>query len=163
MIELLFNTDSNPCSIVERSAGLRPGKVLLAEHYRSDTRIIGFSNREFYQNQLRIKTDLTLTGLRRSFLNDYGGLSWLHVAGKTERPEGGSAYNPQEVAAIQDIIPMLLKNLDVQGLSGSGIGIVTPFREQERRIRVWCEARYGNSERIKVGTAHKFQGGECDS
>ena len=148
--------------VAERSVGLHPGKVLLAEHYRSDARIIGFSNREFYQNQLRIKTDLALKGISRAFLNDYGGLSWLHVAGSTERPETGSAYNPQEVAAIQDIIPRLIENLDMHGLSKSGIGIVTPFREQERRIRTWCETKYGSSGRIKVGTAHKFQGDECE-
>ena len=42
------------------------------------------------------------------------------------------------------------------------VGIVTPFREQEKRIQAWCEAEYGDTDRIKVGTAHKFQGDERD-
>ncbi len=148
--------------IAERSVGLHPGKLLLAEHYRSDARIIGYSNQEFYQNQLRIKTDLTRRGLRRSFLNEYGGMSWLHVTGTTKRPETGSAFNPEEIAAIGDIIPRLFENLELHGLRESKIGIVTPFREQEKRIQAWCEAEYGDTDRIKVGTAHKFQGDERD-
>ena len=100
-IEPLFNTDSNPCLILRSVAsGLRPGKVLLAEHYRSDARIIGFSTGilpESTQNKDRSHPQ----GTAQIFPERLRGVVWVHVAGRTERPETGSAYNPQEVAAIQ--------------------------------------------------------------
>jgi hypothetical protein len=39
------------------------------------------------------------------------------------------------------------------------IGVVTPFAQQMERIaRDW-----GSAPRVRVGTAHRFQGGECDA
>ena len=72
---------------------------------------------------------MTRRGFRRDFLNDYGGVFWLDVSGRTQRPPvGGSAYNDEEVAAIEEIIPRLIENLsDSHGLRDVTIGIVSPI------------------------------------
>lgn len=149
--------------LAKGSVGTEPGTLLLDEHFRSDARIIQFSNREFYDSRLTIKTDLTLSrGIRRSFLNTYGGMYWLHVPGVTQHPEGrGSAYNESELDIIGDIVPRLRENLKAHGLESLDIGIVTPYREQERRLRDQLSSLSPAAD-ILAGTAHKFQGDERD-
>jgi hypothetical protein len=147
----------------ERSVGLHPGPILLNEHYRSDPRIIDFSNKEFYGNKLIIKTDLTQRGYEKSFLNQYGGIHWVNVKGNYERPRSGrSAFNSKELEQLEVLVPKILKSLDDNGYSKATLGIVTPFRAQENRINDWLGSAYGTTERITSGTAHQFQGDECD-
>lgn len=55
-----------------------------------------------------------------------------------------------------------MKSLDDNGYSKATLGIVTPFRAQENRISDWLDRTYGTTERITSGTAHQFQGDECD-
>ncbi len=49
--------------LAHRGVGSHPGYILLKEHYRSDARIIGFSNRLFYNDELVIRTDFSLRNL----------------------------------------------------------------------------------------------------
>lgn len=148
--------------IGERGVGFHPGPILLNEHYRSDPRIITFSNEEFYGGQLIIKTDLTRRGYQKDYLNKHCGAYWLKTKGDFQRPENGSAYNTGELEQIKIIVPQLLAALDRNGYPNSTIGIVTPFRAQETRIREWVNRTYPNNSRVKSGTAHQFQGDECD-
>lgn len=47
------------------------------------------------------------------------------------------------------------------GLPGSAtIGVVTPYKAQADLIAARCTRWFGG--RVRVGTAHSFQGGECD-
>jgi hypothetical protein len=146
----------------ERGVGLRPGPVLLNEHYRSDPRIITFSNQAFYNNQLVIKTDLTQRGFNKTFLNQRGGIHWLNTPGKFIRPPDGSGYNLEEFRQLQVLVPRILNALDGEGYRTASLGIVTPFRAQWNLIRQWVNQAYGSTARIKTGTAHQFQGDECD-
>ena len=147
----------------ERSVGLHPGPILLNEHYRSDLRIIDFSNKEFYGNKLIIKTDLTQRGYEKTFLNQYGGIHWINVKGNYERPRSGrSAFNSKELEQLEILVPKILNFLDDNDYKKASLGIVTPFRAQENRINDWLGRTYGTNERIKSGTAHQFQGDECD-
>lgn len=146
----------------ERSVGQNPGPILLNEHYRSDPRIINFSNEAFYKKKLDIKTDLTQRGFEKNYLNDHGGVSWLNLKGKYERPSGGSGQNLAEFEIIKQIVPKVLTSLDQSGYPSASVGIVTPFRAQENLFRSWIKQMYPNSLRIKSGTAHQFQGDECD-
>ena len=156
-----YNTHSL-YDIAQRSIGTKPGALLLNEHYRSDARIIEFSNQEFYDGQLTIKTDLSLRNISKSFLNNYGGIFWLHVDGKTEHPVGGSAYNEKEINAIQKVVPRLQKSLQGQNMGKSSLGIVTPYRAQKDRLEKWITSVYGEDNQVIVGTAHTFQGDERD-
>ncbi|MBW6475036.1 MAG: AAA family ATPase, partial [Anaerolineaceae bacterium] len=136
-----------------RSVGRHPGAILLDEHYRSDPRIITFSNEEFYGSQLVIKTDLTRRGYSKEFLNTRGGVSWLNVSGEYERPQNGSAENHAEFRQIQELLPRVLEALDNNGYTHATVGIVTPFRAQENLLRRWLNQAYLNSNRIRSGTA----------
>ena len=146
----------------ERSIGFHPGAILLNEHYRSDPRIITFSNEEFYGNQLIVKTDLTRMGYQKDYLNKCGGAYWLNVEGDFHRPPNGSAYNVEELKQIASIVPQLISALNRDGYQSATIGIVTPFRAQETKIREWLVRTFPGNSRIKSGTAHQFQGDECD-
>lgn len=142
-----------------RSVGQHPGPILLDEHYRSDPRIIQFSNKAFYGNKLKIKTDLTQRGFEKSFVNQCGGIHWINVKGKYERPPSGrSAFNNEELEQLETLIPRLLHELPPK----TNLGIVTPFRAQEDRIKKWLGDAHGSNERIISGTAHQFQGDERD-
>jgi hypothetical protein len=163
----LYNTHSL-FDIAERSVGAHPGTLLLKEHYRSDAQVIGFSNEEFYNNQLVIRTDLSVRGMPKTFLKRGCGVFWLHTDGKAVHPPGGSAYNPDELEMLQEVVPSIVDTVhryeepNRQMDYVFSIGIVTPYREQADRIRKWVSRIYGRSGRITVGTAHTFQGNERD-
>lgn len=161
-LEALSYVSHSLYDLGERSVGLNPGAILLDEHYRSDPRIITFSNEEFYGGQLKIKTDLTRRGFSQDYLNRRGGATWLNVKGDFQRPPNGSAYNTAELQSIQKIIPQLISSLDREGYKNASIGIVTPFRAQETMIRDWLSQAYPDVSRIVSGTAHQFQGDERD-
>ncbi len=161
-LEALSYTSHSLYDMGERSVGFHPGAVLLDEHYRSDPRIISFSNEEFYGNQLKIRTDLTRRGFQKDYLNARGGAFWFNVKGEYTRPTNGSAFNTKELQQIQLIIPKILQALDQEGYKSTSIGIVTPFRAQETKIREWISKALPGNSRIKSGTAHQFQGDECD-
>jgi hypothetical protein len=148
--------------IALRSCGNQPGVLFLNEHYRSDARIINFSNREFYKNKLIVRTDLTKRNIRRTFLNLFGGIFWLNTSGKVVYPNTGSCYNEAEIELILLLLPKLMEALEQHEMRDASIGIVTPFREQEERIQNAINRQYGITDNISVGTAHKFQGDEKD-
>ncbi|MBM4424071.1 MAG: DUF2075 domain-containing protein [Chloroflexi bacterium] len=150
--------------LAQRSAGNRPGTLLLKEHYRSDPRIVNFSNDEFYARELIIRTDMQRIGIPNEFLEKGSGMFWLKIGGAVEYPAGGSLCNRAELAIIQTLVPRLLEALDHYDMSSASLGIVTPYREQERLLRSWLmDNSYGGmrlTDRIMAGTAHKFQGDE---
>jgi len=148
---------------VAEAAVRRQGKepLFLAEHYRSHPRVIEFSNRTFYQGRLVLRT--AVPKLEARLRGQPLGVFWHNVDGRV--PETfRSARNEAEVTAIMDLLEKwweigLLSRPDVR------VGVVTPFRlqmealEQALQTRPWWEDVRG---RVIVGTAHRFQGDECD-
>ncbi len=161
-LEAFSYNDTSLYDLGEKTVGNKPGAILLDEHYRSDPRIINFSNEVFYDSRLIIKTDLTKRGFKKKFINQKGGGYWLHVKGEFQRPTNGSANNPKEIEQIQTLVPKLLNSLDQEGFRKATIGIVTPFRDQENIINEWIAKTYPENKRVISGTAHQFQGDECD-
>ncbi|MCC6190528.1 MAG: AAA family ATPase [Anaerolineales bacterium] len=158
-------SDLSLFDISQRAAGNRPAPLLLNEHYRSDIQIIGFSNAEFYGRQLIVRTDLARLSLPEEFLKSAGGVYWLDVKGEAQHPAGGGAFNTAEIHALRKLVPWLVDNLARRKLEQASLGIVTPYREQEQRIRQWFNESYGladSPEARIAGTAHKFQGDEKD-
>lgn len=135
------------------STGKEP--LLLNEHYRSDERIISFSNDVFYGNKLKIKTD------HNKLISDLEierGIQWIDVKGKTLQGKS-SYYNKEE---IEETIK-LLKEISESSNKKYSIGVVCIFRGHadilEDRIRKTKEI---NKLDITVGTSHTFQGDEKD-
>ena len=72
------------------------------------------------------------------------------------------SYNQIELDQVKILVPKLIEALKKQGFPTKKIGFVTPFRAQESRFRHWLEEKYPESGWIQSGTAHQFQGAECD-
>jgi len=91
------------------------------------------------------------------------GICWHDVKGKVIRPSGGSAYNIEESKAVVDVLQGLIPKALGKGAS---IGIVTPFREQENKIKdlVLRGVTVDIMEALdlKIDTAHGYQGDERD-
>lgn len=111
--------------------------ILLREHYRCHPKIIGFCNKEFYDNQLLIMT------------NDNGEKDVLKVH-KTVK--GNHAREHINQRQIDEITQNILPNLSA---SDNEIGIIAPYRAQVNQI-IKCI----DNKSIFVETVHKFQGRE---
>jgi hypothetical protein len=85
----------------------------------------------------------------------------LDVPGQTEN-SNGSNHNAQELAAIEELVPMLFDHLKKNSLGNASIGLVTPYRAQDDKLQAWSRSRYGSEGQIVTGTAHQFQGDERD-
>ena len=135
--------------------------VQLRDHHRSYADIIEFSNREFYNNKLRVATDYSKLRLPR---NEKPGIRWIQANGSTQRLPEGSSYNDREIEAI---ITLLKELVYTDGYEGE-IGIVTPFRAQANRINEALEkdsalyTKLVDRNKLVADTVHKFQGDEKD-
>lgn len=132
--------------------------IQLKDHHRCHGDIIEFSNKEFYNGNLRIATNYN-----RLKSDTKLGVRWVNAQGNTFRPHNGSAYNDAEVKAIVAELKQLIAN----NYRGS-IGVVTPFKAQADKI---TKALEGESElyntllavnKFMADTVHKFQGDERD-
>lgn len=134
--------------------------IKLRDHHRSHADIIGFSNKYFYEGNLRIATRYD----RLRFPNaDDPAVRWVDVAGSVKRPPAGGAFNHAEAQAVV----MELERLLVTQRYDGTVGVVSPFRAQANRIRDMVHqndrlmAAIGQSE-LLVETVYKFQGDERD-
>jgi len=124
--------------------------VMLRDHHRCDPRIIGYSNKFFYNSQLRIRTAMSVAATP-------SGITFDEVFG-----EETDKVNSTEVRRVAYLIDALLKK---HNLKHKQIGVVTPFRAQKDAINAELRRlnlREGPAGTIDVDTAHGFQGRECD-
>ena len=141
------------------SRGAIGAPIMLQDHYRSHSDIIGFSNDKWYQGNLQIWTDY---GRLKTPPGKRFGIRWTEVSGTARRPSGGSVFIPEEAEAVVD---QLVDLLMTQRFDGT-VGIVTPFRPQANMIwervarRVPSDVR--DRAQLIVDTAHGFQGDERD-
>ncbi|GEQ99219.1 hypothetical protein JCM17844_28560 [Iodidimonas gelatinilytica] len=131
-------------------------ELLLSQHYRCHPDIIGFSNMAFYADRLVARTAAatSVDGLQ-------AGMTWQHVDGTLLRT-AKSAANETEAQAVVSLIQSVLDRLRN---ATTTIGVVTPFRLQADLIVNMLSAQSWWSsyeKRVTVGTAHAFQGSECD-
>ncbi|MEV6819805.1 AAA domain-containing protein [Nocardiopsis dassonvillei] len=128
------------------------GEVLwLDEHYRCHPDIVASVNRRFYGDRLAVRTDTAALAVPED-----PAVRWIDVRGDCERPEGRSCRNRVEADAVVTLLRELWRTLPAD----VSIGVVSPFAAQVRQIE--RALGHGGLERIRVGTAHRFQGGERD-
>jgi len=109
--------------------------IMLKEHYRSDKKIIGFSNKKYYDNQLIIKKK-----------DQPEALKFIQVKSSPGQ-EKNTAYEEA-----------LLIARDIKKQNKSDVGVITPFKNQAALInKALAEL---NVSKAKVGTIHTFQGNE---
>lgn len=125
--------------------------LLLDEHYRCHPDIAAIPNRLFYQGRLAVLTDTAAQV-------EVGGpaIVWRHVAGRAERGPGGKSW--RNAAEADDVAHCVLELLATLPRDAT-IGVVTPYRPQVAEITRRLRAK---SDRVRIGTAHAFQGGERD-
>jgi very-short-patch-repair endonuclease/RecA/RadA recombinase len=126
---------------------------LLDEHYRCHPQIAAFINEHFYDGTLRVLTDVS------RYDQHPRGLSFINVEGTTDRGAITGASNRAEADAI---VAWVLAHPHRTGT----LGIISPFAAQVALIKSTLTAALGScaltADTITIGTAHAFQGGECD-
>ncbi|MEU3018281.1 AAA domain-containing protein [Nocardiopsis sp. NPDC007018] len=128
------------------------GEVLwLDEHYRCHPDIVAPVNRRFYGDRLAVRTNSAALVAAGD-----PAVQWIDVRGACERPGGRSCLNREEAESVLDLLRKLWRSLTPE----ASIGVVSPFAPQVRLIEEKLGA--GAADRIRVGTAHRFQGGERD-
>ena len=134
--------------------------TLLNEHYRSHFSIIEFSNREWYDGHLDIRTNYD------NLIFPPDGrehIEWANVVGNTFKPHGTSALNEAEANKVLTLLDVLLKMYKERKPS---FGIVTPFSAQKNYIIQRLSGKYDEATIKKhillANTVHQFQGDERD-
>lgn len=136
--------------------------INLRDHHRSHADIIGFSNQEFYDGNLRVVTNYN----RLKFVdseNEGTGIRWIDVVGSVKKPATGGAINETEARMVVKEIDKLINEKKYRGT----IGVVTPFRAQANLIRkivsdnTTLQSKLINHDFL-VDVVHKFQGDERD-
>ncbi len=148
----LFGLASGLCS---------PSSIInLVDHHRSHADIIEFSNRQFYEQRLRVAT--RYENLNRVNPKE-GGVRWVNVQGAAKGAPSGGAINTIEVKAVVD---ELIKLVLDRGYKGT-VGVVSPFRAQANAID--AAVKRNNeldmaliNQKFISNTVHKFQGDERD-
>jgi len=129
-------------------------------HYRSNSEIIGFSQKYVYKEEIKpvdsckkIKLEIGKFPKDMSFIDPNLPIVFLHVEGKEVLEKDGSRFNESEVNAIRRIV-FVLKGL---GVKSEQIGVITPYRAQRNRIKEVLK-----DDDLEVNTVDSFQGREKD-
>jgi superfamily I DNA and/or RNA helicase len=141
-----------------------PNRVTwLRIHYRSNEKIINFSAKEVYNGNIKphescknkkLPIEYWYKEEKYKILDPNIPVIFVHVNGNEEKIDN-SKVNKEEINVVFEIIRMLKEcKVDMDK-----VGIITPFREQAKRIR----ERVGNvSKEVEVSTVDAFQGREKD-
>lgn len=112
-------------------------EVLLSHHYRSAKEIIGFNNKKYYNNKLRVMTSP----------KDMPPLVFQETANENPFVRNTSANEADAIAEF------------VANHPEKSIGIITPFVKQKELIE---ETLKNRGVTATCGTVHTFQGDEKD-
>lgn len=129
--------------------------INLVDHYRSHPLIIGFSNREVYQKQLRLRKGTEDSRIGQ----DYSGVFGYDVSGVCSRGSNGRSWKNEPEA--QEVVRVVHQLRDHDDFARLTLGVVTPFNAQEKHLQDELEKR-SLLQDVTVGTAYKFQGDERD-
>lgn len=148
-------------SAFDRALSATQYASFLKQHYRCHPDIIEFSNQSFYGGKLVTQTTFNKEGSLLPIQET--GLIWHHTPGSIVKEQKGT-WNPAEVNKAVEIF----NNWAQQGLFTAPhltYGIITPFRKQVAELKkAFAKLPWFKSveDRFTIGTAHSFQGSECD-
>lgn len=137
--------------------------VLLDEHFRSLPPIIGYSNKEFYGNRIRV--------MRR---NDNSSKVLEAVVVPDGKVDFDATRNLPEIEALVKRLHEIVIEDERGGNNGEkpwgdrpvSIGIISPFRAQVEQLKISVSKVLSEymmeKHQIEIGTAHTFQGDERD-
>lgn len=148
-------------SAFDRAFSATDCAAFLKQHYRCHPDIIEFSNQSFYDGKLVTQTLLSKGGNHLPIQES--GLIWHHTAGRIVK-EKKATWNPAEVNKAVEVFDKWAQ----QGLFTAPrltYGIITPFRRQVAELnKAFLKLPWFKDveDRFTIGTAHSFQGSECD-
>jgi predicted DNA helicase len=136
------------------------GRVLwLKKHYRSNENIIRLASMLFYENKIEpadickaYKLNLPNKPRLNEILDPEKPVVFLNCKGWQEK-EGKSVYNKAEIEYCKRIV----EDLKESGFSLEKIGIITPYRAQNKYLRLEIKEKG-----IEIDTVDAFQGREKD-
>lgn len=113
-------------------------RTLLREHYRCHPKIIQFSNKKFYNDELIIMTeDKGENDILKAYITTKGNHEREHI-------------NQRQIDVIEnEIMSDLTKKVNM-----TDIGIISPYKNQTKEL----QKTFG--QKLKIDTVHKFQGRE---
>ena len=130
--------------------------VMLDEHFRCLPPIINFSNREFYNNKIRV--------MRKDFETE-------PVIELVEIPEGKVDFDatrnlPEVEAVVKRLYDIVVEDERKNPDKPTTIGLISPFRAQVEALKLAVGKVLSDhmvqKHQIEIGTAHTFQGDERD-
>jgi len=136
--------------------------MLLDEHYRCHPHIAAIADALFYAPRGKRLTILTDTREQLSVARSKKPrAAWDDVSGGKAEPGPGrrSWLNQREAALAAERARWLLQALPATAT----IGIVTPFKAQADLIGRELGDLGAAAARVRIGTVHTFQGGQCDA
>ena len=129
---------------------------VLDEHFRSLPQIIAYSNQYAYDNRLRIMRQNPLTEKRQAVLGRW--VAAAHRESGVNAVEGG--------ALIEELVRQIELRRDLPDQACQTFGVLSPFRDQvdwlTEQIMQRISTAAWDRHRLRVGTAHAFQGEERD-
>jgi len=142
----------------ENSLNQKP--IFLTKHYRSTDQIIDLCNKTFYSSRLKILTNIDFSKIP----NDLAvGVEWYDCEGVSNKHPSGSRYNSKEADLVFQIFRNIISKISDTNLT---IGIVTPYSRQQdlihEKITTSFRQEILSRHKVKILTAHKFQGSEKD-
>jgi very-short-patch-repair endonuclease len=133
---------------------------LLRDTFRSCSEIADYSNKISYNGMLRVATNeknlKTPKGIKP-------GIHWTEIISDVVSAGRSGCVAEDEIDAIYKLVEKILVNNNFKGT----LGVVTPFRQQQKRIqdRIFDGALPHNllvQSDLIIDTAHGFQGDEKD-
>ncbi len=153
-------------TLLEKCVARMPNVQLLNVQYRMHEQIMGFSNQEFYNNELEAAEFVANWKLAMLEGGDDRPVEFIDTAGcgfdEKVNPETQSSYNPEEYFVLRKHLDHLL-TLASPELRPS-IAIISPYREQVRFIQEHIAGDFDHypDDDITVDTIDSFQGQERD-
>lgn len=141
--------------------------TMLNEQYRMNEKIMEFSSRYFYDNQLianeSIKEHLIFEGDSPIEFIDTAGTGFYDYTD----PESLSTNNKEEAEILLKHISLYLENLDAQNNLNKihDIGIITPYKAQVKVLKnlfYHLDTSEETKNKISINTVDSFQGQERD-
>lgn len=127
--------------------------TFLDEHFRGNAQLFAFSNKEFYQGQLKMMKSLPM--------HQYNSVEFKVCEGVRDK----DGVNEIELNAVLNMVQQIMQQ-ESKKRDKTSIGIMSPFRKQVDQIKeiAWekLNRKRWVNHNIKIGTPHDFQGNERD-
>ncbi len=151
-------------TLIEKCLDFLPKISFLNVQYRMNEAIMGFSNEQFYNNEL-VAADTVKNHLLH--LETGKPVVFIDTAGcgfeEKVNPEFKSRYNPDEFQMLCEHLYLLIDAYQEKEISLPSIGIISPYREQV----IYMKNQVAEDEKLatlplSINTIDAFQGQERD-